>query len=89
MKCINCNEKVNCRNVIRLCKENPDTHIFCKSCFQNHLFENKESNIVLCPSCNSFVYKKRNIQDIDFDDSILKTFLCALTLYRYDTNNNE
>jgi hypothetical protein len=88
MKCVECNGKLNCRNVIRLCKENPESHIFCNTCFKNHLLKHFESSDILCPVCNTLIYKKRNINESDFDDSILKIILSALAIHKFDQSNN-
>ncbi len=46
MHCLNCNKKLNVRNIVRLCKSS-ETHIYCKECF--------EKNNIECPSCDSFI----------------------------------
>jgi hypothetical protein len=63
MLCLHCNQKLNVKNIIRLCKLS-DNHIYCKSCFQNHQLQN---NMITCPSCNSFISNKEEVKDVNED----------------------
>ncbi len=82
MFCLHCNKKLNVKNIVRLCKSN-DTHIYCKSCFQNYQLQN---NIISCPSCNSFISKKEEIKEVneDFENKknelFTKSFIAAYSI---------
>ncbi len=92
MFCINCNQKLNVKNIVRLCKSS-DTHIYCKSCFDDlrcnspvdqrsyKEVENHQLNkdIINCPSCNSFISKKEEIKEVNEDFANKKDELLAKT----------
>ncbi len=82
MFCLGCNQKLNVKNIVRLCKSY-DNHIYCKSCFDNNQLQN---NIIICPSCNSFISNKvepkevnENIEDKK-DELLAKTFITTYSI---------
>ncbi len=61
MNCLNCNKKLNVKNILRLCKSS-ETHIYCKDCFEKYNVESIENK---CPSCDSFISKKEEIKSVN------------------------
>ncbi len=57
MKCLECNKKLNVKNIKRICKMS-DEHIYCDDCLYQHLLNNKSSDEIYCKQCNSLIYKK-------------------------------
>ena len=82
MFCIECNKKLNVKNIVRLCKSS-DNHVYCKLCFENH---HLHKNIINCPSCNSFISKKDIPKEVnqDFenkkDELFTKTFIATYSI---------
>ncbi len=80
MKCIECNQKVNIRNIQRLCKsKDHEDHVYCKSCYEN--IKKETNDIIYCKgeNCNSIIYKKE-LKDNNKDDIINKYFLSTTLL---------
>lgn len=75
MLCLECNNNLNVKNIVRLCKSF-NNHIYCKSCFENYQL-NKD--IISCPSCNSFISKKEEIKEVNEDFENKKDALLAKT----------
>ena len=82
MFCLQCNQKLNVKNIVRLCKSS-DTHIYCKECFENH---HLNKHIINCASCNSFILNKDDIKEVnqDFenkkDELLAKSFIATYSL---------
>ena len=79
MLCLHCNQKLNVKNIVRLCKLS-DNHIYCKSCFDDlscNLRDSSSPNevekhnlnnhTISCPSCNSFISNKEEVKDVNED----------------------
>ncbi len=79
MKCIECNQKVNIRNIQRLCSEVSHEHIYCKNCYENL---KNESDIVYCKgeNCNSIIYKKEDKNSNDKEENMNKFILSTSLL---------
>jgi hypothetical protein len=77
MKCITCEQKLNIKNIHRLCKSD-DTHVYCKDCV-NNIIKNEYpgADTILCKKCDSIIFKKTNSNDSQFDEFkiLLNTFL--------------
>ncbi len=61
MFCLTCNQKLNVKNIVRLCKSS-ESHIYCKTCFKNH---NLSFMVNKCPLCDSFISKKEEHKEIN------------------------
>ncbi len=83
MKCISCNNKLNIRNIHRLCKSD-QTHVYCSECAKNILEEeSKNKNIILCKKCDSVIYEKKENNDksnIDNKEKNLNSFILGSLL---------
>ncbi len=66
MFCLDCNQKLNVKNIVRLCKKS-ENHVYCKNCFAKNS-ENK--NEINCKSCNSLILNK-SVKDEDYENMLL------------------